>query len=197
MHYHASRIILATGLVLLTASSANAASGRVALAQIIAQRTWGTVCDGVPVTVRHGTLPPTVAARATYNYGNLGPDTASAFYNCRITISPGPISWNDFCTLYDHETGHLAGWRAAPGQAYMRQSADGSFRLDYTHSRNTRSLMYPVFIAVYRRCRGKQPAGVGSSFELSSLPTIALRLSISHNLLTHGWWNRTPTAITN
>lgn len=134
------RLLLALLAALLIAAPAHAhlsPTSRVHNARHVATQIWGpTVCgDTMAVPIVRVALPPPIAARAF-------PD------RCHIELNDQRWTTFALCVSLVHEIGHLADWRAAPGQAFIRP--DGT--IDDVHSRNPRSVMYPTIIAAFPPC---------------------------------------------
>lgn len=133
---------LAALLLIPAPASAHHTTSRVHDIRHVAANTWGPdVCgDTMTVAIIRVHLPPPTIGRA-YPAWNGRP--------CHIAINDQAWDTETLCIVLVHEYGHLAGWRAPPGQAYRRPNGT----LDELHSRNPRSLMYPVVTAHYPPCR--------------------------------------------
>lgn len=132
------------------AAAAPAQASRTDSAAAVADAKWGVPCGGTQVLVRRGDLTdPRRLAEASYEWPAGSENQPADFYNCTITFRWGYISDASFCTAVVHERGHLAGWRAAPGEEFVR--ADGT--RDVMHSARTRSVMYPEQKRVWPGCR--------------------------------------------
>lgn len=118
MPFRPALTALATSLVLL-AGAAPASAARLpvpaspatyAAAHAVAVAHWGTDPCGGNVAISWTTLDASINAVATWSnpvslFGN-----ASANYNCSIAYNlHQPWSWPMFCTITEHELGHLAG----------------------------------------------------------------------------------------
>lgn len=115
---------------------------RIQLALLIAERKWGPACGG-QVTVRRAELPAGRLAQASYRFPFGAADDPAAYFGCVIEIRGGRVPWRRFCwAVALHEYGHLAGWRAPPGQQVVWP--DGTN--DAHHSRNPRSVMFPRYL---------------------------------------------------
>ncbi len=136
-----ARAILGAIVCALTlAAPAGAQFNRVAAAKAVANRVWRSPCNG-QVTTRRGVLDASVAANAYYSLGQPG----QPYTDCVVTFNAvlyahGRANYQAFCSTLLHEWGHLAGYRAPPGQEAIR--ADGT--LDPFHSRDPRSVMFPI-----------------------------------------------------
>lgn len=153
--YFALALMLGIGLaaVLLDVTPLKrprAGPDRVLAAELIAKKVWGPVCGGQPITVRRANLPQGRLARASYRFSADGAEQPARYFDCVIEVRGGRVPWRRFCTAIVHEIGHLAGWRARPGEEYVRP--DGT--RDRFHSGSRRSVMYPEFVRAYPRCRG-------------------------------------------
>lgn len=135
------------------AAAAPAQASRSDDARAVSDAKWGAPCGGTQVTVARGDLPSAPGenrrlANASYQWTGHA-DNAPSYRNCKITFRRGKIATPQFCSGRVHEGGHLAGWRARPGQEYVRE--DGT--LDRHHSANRRSIMFPRYVRPYAGCR--------------------------------------------
>ncbi len=67
---------------------------------------------------------------------------------CRIDVHDQSWTTDELCRVLLHGYHHLAGYRAKPGNEFVRP--DGT--LDDYHSRNPRSIMHPDIAGYYRPC---------------------------------------------
>lgn len=133
------------------------------LAKEIALTVWHNPCADVGIHIRRDLI-----------YNDQGVDTTAlgrAYVDrdretgqivlCQITVSK--LWWLSpaaMCGLLIHETGHLAGWRAPPGQEYIHLYADGNGGVygvrEPTHHRDPRKIMH-ASLADYREAHGGRP----------------------------------------
>lgn len=151
--YAGLAVLLVAASCWMLLSHADADQNRVAAAQRIALNIWGPVCGGQPVQISRGDLPLSASgneslARSFYNFPAGHDDDPGSYFNCRIVYKRGHIPWPKFCSATGHEYGHLKGWRAPPGGAYIR--ADGT--VDRFHSNDPRNLMYPHYVHELSAC---------------------------------------------
>ncbi len=121
----------------------------------IAEQTWGEVCQGEPVPVQRADIPTLGLAEFAHPPGMDG--DRYRYTGCRILLRRGRISWPKFCTTVVHEVGHLAAWRARPGEEFVQTFPDGRRVPDPSHSRNPHKVMHPSYTKPFRKC-GKAPA---------------------------------------
>lgn len=130
----------------------------------IAKTVWHNPCAEVGIQVKRdliyddqGKVDTRSLARA---YVDKDRETGRVTV-CEITVSSlYRFSPAAFCAVAIHETGHLAGWRAPPGQEFIRLYMDGSGGVygvpEPTHSNNPRKIMGPS-LAEYREAHDGHP----------------------------------------
>lgn len=98
---------------------------------------------GAYPAVRREDLGPNVAAYADDK-------KCEVVFNSRFKF--GPLRR---CHVLVHEVGHLAGWRANPGDEFRWPRPDGTYYLDANHSRRQRHVMWPFVVGanLHWRCR--------------------------------------------
>lgn len=130
----------------------------------IARVVWHDPCANVGIEVRRdriygeqGVVDRNALGRA---YVERDRETGQ-ITRCEITISSlWRFSPAAFCAVTLHEAGHLAGWRAPPGQEFVRLYMDGSGGVygvaEPTHSNNPRKIMGPS-MSEYREAHDGHP----------------------------------------
>jgi hypothetical protein len=76
---------------------------------------------------------------------------------CLVEIDARRWKWWELCYAMLHETGHTRAYRDPVG-VLIRDEETGKVWIDYTHSPDPLSVMYPALKRPADACRGKRPA---------------------------------------